>query len=207
MSPEPLICIVDDDEAVLDSLQILLTGAGFRVKTFASGLAFLDGFTAIDTDCVLLDIRLGDIDGLELLERLAEKGLSVPVVMITGNADVPSAVRAMKAGASEFIEKPYSEDIIFSAIARARETNHRVREPYTPENSFQACLATLTPRERDVLEHMVIGRRNKTTAYELGISSRTVEIHRRRVMQKMQADSLSHLVRMSIRSGFMPDLD
>lgn len=207
MSPDPLVCVVDDDEAVRDSLHILLSGAGFRVQSFASGSAFLDGFSARETDCVLLDIVLDDMNGLEVLEHLTEKGVGVPVVMITGNADVPTAVRAMKAGAADFIEKPYSDELIFSTIQRARDTAEPANYDCLPDNPFEARIAELTPRERDVLEHMVIGRPNKITAYELGISPRTVEIHRRRVMQKMQADSLSHLVRMAIRAGFLPDLD
>ncbi|NNE83495.1 MAG: response regulator transcription factor, partial [Alphaproteobacteria bacterium] len=170
MSPKPLICIVDDDEAVRDSLQFLLTGAGFRVQSFASGSAFLDEFDASDTDCVLLDILLDDINGLEVLERLAEKGVRVPVVMITGNADVSTAVRAMKAGAADFIEKPYSDELIFSTIQRACDAADQARHNCPPDNPVEARIAELTPRERDVLEHMVIGRPNKITAYELGIS-------------------------------------
>lgn len=207
MSPDPLVCVVDDDEAVRDSLEMLLTGAGFRVQSFASGSAFLDGFSASDTQCVLLDIVLDDMNGLEVLEHLTEKGVGVPVVMITGNADVSSAVRAMKAGAADFIEKPYSEELIFSTIRRACDAAEQARNNCPPDGPFEARIAELTPRERDVLEHMVIGRPNKLTAYELGISPRTVEIHRRRVMQKTQADSLSHLVRMAIRAGFLSDLD
>ncbi len=207
MSLELLICVVDDDEAVRDSLHILLTGRGFQVQAFATGSAFLEGFRASDTDCVLLDICLDDIDGLELLERLTEQGVGVPVIMITGNADVPSAVRAMKAGATDFIEKPYSEERIFSAIARACDTTEQAAQDSQPDNPVEARIATLTPRERDVLEHLVIGRPNKVIAFELGISPRTVEIHRGRVMQKMQADSLSHLVRMAIRADFLPDFD
>lgn len=207
MSPDTLICIVDDDEAVRDSLQTLLATAGFQVRTFESGSAFLDGFNAVDTDCVLLDIVMGDISGLEVLERLAERSEDVPVIIITGNADVPSAVRAMKAGAVDFIEKPYSQDSIVSAITRACNPTELVRRENPPDCSIEARIANLTPRERDVLEHMVVGQPNKVTAYKLGISPRTVEIHRGRVMQKMQADSLSHLVRMAIRANFLPTLD
>jgi two-component system response regulator FixJ len=207
MSPDLLICVVDDDEAVRDSLQTLLTSAGFKVRSFASGSEFLVGFSPTNTDCVLLDIVLGDINGLEVLDRLAERGLNVPVIMITGNADVPSAVRAMKAGAADFIEKPYSEERIYSAITRACDAGKEAPHDCPPDNPIEARMATLTKRERDVLEHLVIGRPNKLTAHELGISSRTVEIHRGRVMKKMQADSLSHLVRMAIQTGFLPDLD
>lgn len=208
MSPEAQICVVDDDEAVRDSLQALLLSAGYQVQTFASGLAFVDGFNPTVTDCVLLDIVLGDINGLEVLEHLAEREISVPVIMVTGNADVPSAVRAMKAGAADFIEKPYSEELIFSAIDRAREeTTVQETQLSPPDNPIEARIAALTPRERDVLEHIVVGQPNKITAYELGISPRTVEIHRGRVMTKMQAKSLSHLVRMAIQAEFLPDLD
>lgn len=199
------IIIVDDDEAVRDSLQSLLSAADFQVRAFDSGTAFLDAIDSLEAGCVLLDIILGDINGLEVLEGLAEHKSALPVIMMTGHGDVPMAVRAMKVGAVDFIEKPYSEEQIISSIQRALERGEQARTKGTLADEVGERINLLTPRESDVLEQLVIGRPNKLIAYELGISPRTVEIHRARVMEKMQAESLSHLVRMALTAGLLPE--
>lgn len=203
MSPEVLI--VDDDEAVRDSLHSLLQAANFQVRAFDSGWAFLDVFETVEAGCVLLDIILGDIDGLEVLERLAERNSDLPVIMMTGHGDIPMAVRAMKAGAADFIEKPYSDDLIIAAIQRALDRGEKARSRGALADEVGERVTSLTPRERDVLDQLVIGRPNKLIAYELGISPRTVEIHRARVMEKMQTESLSHLVRMALIAELVPE--
>lgn len=203
MSPE--IIIVDDDEAVRDSLQLLLSTANYQVRVFASGTAFLDVFKTVEAGCVLLDIILGDTNGLEVLEQVVEHKSDLPVIMMTGHGDIPMAVRAMKAGATDFVEKPYSEELIISAIQRALDRGEKARNKGAQADEVDERVAILTPRERDVLEHLVIGRPNKIIAYELGISPRTVEIHRARVMEKMQAESLSHLVRMALMAELVPE--
>lgn len=199
------IIIVDDDEAVRDSLQSLLSAADFQVRAFDSGTAFLDAIDSLEAGCVLLDIILGDINGLEVLEGLAEHKSALPVIMMTGHGDVPMAVRAMKVGAVDFIEKPYSEEQIISSIQRALERGEQARTKGALADEVGERINLLTPRESDVLEQLVIGRPNKLIAYELGISPRTVEIHRARVMEKMQAESLSHLVRMALTAGLLPE--
>ncbi len=199
---EPTIYVVDDDEGVRDSLAALLEADGFRVVAYASAEAFLkrDG---IDADaCLLADVRMPGMDGLELLGRLADQRRVLPVIMITGHGDVPMAVRAMKLGAVDFIEKPFDPEVILASVREAlRAASAR---PSGADEEVQRRLQQLTPRERDVLEHLVVGRSNKEVALQLGISPRTVEIHRARLMEKMQAENLAQLVRMAIAVGIDP---
>lgn len=200
----PTIFIVDDDEAVRDSLQILLETEGFRTEVFASALAFLDARAAERPGCLLADVRMPDMSGLELQEKLVERRLDLPVIIITGHGDVPMAVRAMKAGAVDFIEKPFSDTTMLDAVRRALATVGRAESDRALAADAVARLETLTPRERQVLEHLVMGQPNKIIAFELDISPRTVEIHRARVMEKMQAQSLSHLVRLALAAKVEP---
>jgi two-component system response regulator FixJ len=192
------VFVVDDDEAVRDSLKILLETEGYRAAAFESAIAFLDGYREGMQGCLLADVRMPDMTGLELQEALAERHIALPVIIITGHGDVPMAVRAMKAGAIDFIEKPFSDTAILDSVRRAMASAKQADANQGLAAEAQQRLETLTPRERQVLEWLVRGRPNKIIAFELDISARTVEIHRARVMEKMQAESLSHLVRLAL---------
>ena len=204
MVDEPIIYVVDDDDAVRESLTALLESAGLTVEAHASGRKFLEALALARSGCLLLDVRMPDMGGLELQEILAARGISLPTVIITGHGDVPLAVKAMKAGAVDFIEKPFKDEVILDCIRRALALDERVRRQQSSAAEVRALMARLTPREREVLEQLVIGQSNKVIAFELGISPRTVEIHRARVMEKMRAQSLSHLVRMALVAGVEP---
>ena len=194
--------LVDDDEAVRDSLAALLETHGFEVACYASAAAFLAGCPAGAAGCLLTDIRMPDMDGLTLQERVVALYPELSVVIMTGHADVPLAVRAMKAGAVDFIEKPFPPSAMVDAISIALEQSASRREAAPkPSDELQERLQALTPREREVLDGVVAGLPNKTIAYDLGISPRTVEIHRARVMEKMRAKSLSELVRLALSLG------
>jgi two-component system response regulator FixJ len=200
--PDPTVCIVDDDEAVRDSLAALLEAEGLQVATFSSARAFLEADIPSTATCLVTDVRMPDMDGLQLLGVLATRPSPPPVIVITGHGDVPMAVRAMKLGAADFIEKPFKPDALLGSVRNV------LRAP--PAHAAAQCaqvaerLDRLTAREREVLELLVVGRPNKVIALELGISPRTVEIHRARVMEKMEAESLSHLVRMALSAGIDP---
>jgi two-component system response regulator FixJ len=204
MSAGGKICLVDDDEGVRESLEALLWANGFETECFASAADFLARFDPAGVACVLIDVRMPGMDGLELLRTLGPARVRVPVVMMTAHADVPTAVRAMQAGAADFVEKPFSAsrllESIRQAVARAAPAPAAAADP-----DALARFATLTPRETEVMQQMVVGLPNKLIAYKLGMSPRTVEIHRSRVMQKTSASSLSHLVRMALRAGIDPD--
>jgi two-component system response regulator FixJ len=197
----PVVHVIDDDEAVLHSLAFLLEGAGFSARTYGSAAAFLQIVASLSAGCVVTDVRMPDMDGLALLRRLRELGVGLPVVVMTGHGDVPLAVQALKAGASDFIEKPFDDEAMLAAVRGALEADHRARERGAEVEGIAARLATLTPRERQVLERLTAGQQNKAIAYDLGASPRTVEVHRARVMEKMGARSLSELVRMALRVG------
>jgi two-component system response regulator FixJ len=197
-----LIYIVDDDEAVRGSLSLLLEARGYTVRSFASAPEFLAAARSLRPGCLIADIRMPEMDGLELQERLIEQALPFPLIVITGYGVVPLAVRAMKAGAIDFIEKPFAAETIINsaAAALARLADPRDRDPL----AATAKLALLTPREHEVLQGLLAGLPNKSIAYDLAISPRTVEIHRARVMDKMDARSLSELIRMSLAAGLLP---
>lgn len=202
MSEEPRIFIVDDDDAIRDSLQLLLQSSGFDgIVAYSSARAFLNEAQPKPGECLLLDVRMPEMDGLELQEELNRRGVKLPVIIMTGHADVPIAVRAMKAGAADFIEKPFAEEVLLDCIRRARAHAAEVQRERGEADETRRREQTLTSRERDVLRGMIAGRPNKLIAYDLGISPRTVEIHRARVMEKMQARSLSALVRMALTAG------
>lgn len=200
---EPTIYVVDDDEGVRDSLAALLEADGFRVAAYASAEAFLKRGAIDGHACLLADVRMPGMDGLELLGRLADQRSVMPVIMITGHGDVPMAVRAMKLGAVDFIEKPFDPEVILASVREALRAAS-TRPSTGGDEDVQRRLQQLTPREHDVLEHLVVGRSNKEVALQLGISPRTVEIHRARLMEKMQADNLAQLVRMAISLGIDP---
>lgn len=206
---EPTVFVVDDDDAVRDSLTILLESAGYRAKPYGSGRALLEAVGPEARGCIIADVRMPGMDGLELQQALAQRGVGLPVIIMTGHGDVPIAVRAMKAGAIDFVEKPFAEDAILSAVASAMQRGQQTSRGSALGSNAAALerLSQLTPRERDVLEALVAGHPNKVIAHRLQISPRTVEIHRARIMEKMAARSLSHLVRVSLSAGVEPRED
>jgi len=197
--PNPCVYIVDDDEAVRDSLSFLLESKGYVIKSFSSALDFLAAAPALPIGCLIVDIRMPEIDGLELQERLKAGGLDFPMIVITGHADVPLAVRAMKAGAIDFIQKPFTSETILDGLAEALSRSPNERDPAAAAAAEK--LARLSRREREVLAGLLGGLPNKSIAYDLEISPRTVEIYRARVMSKMEARSLSELIRIALAAG------
>ena len=206
MTSEATVFVVDDDAAVRDALKDLLESDGLTAEVYGAAQEFLD---AHDTDrggCLLLDIQMPDMNGLELQQKLADKGSSLPVIIITGHGDVPIAVKALKAGAVDFIEKPFTDDVILGSVRRALELGERNRREQASVDEAKAGIARLTTREYEVFEHLVIGRLNKQIAFDLGISARTVEVHRARVLEKTGVRNLAHLVRMAMALGIEPEL-
>ena len=200
MTSNPVVHVIDDDDAARASLAFLLGTAQFVVRAYESAKAFLDAIPGVEAGCVITDVRMPEIDGLELLRRLKSQGIGLPVVVITGHGDVPLAVEAMKAGALDFIEKPYEGEVLLGAVRSALSAHETDAKRDAERAEIQERLADLSPRERQVLDGLVAGKPNKIIAYDLGISARTVEIYRANVMTKMQATSLSHLVRMALIS-------
>jgi FixJ family two-component response regulator len=197
----PTIFIVDDDSAVRDALKLLLRSVGQAVETYASAQEFLDSYGTDRPGCLVLDIRMPGISGLELQQKLNEKHSILPIIFITGHGDVPMAVEAMQAGAVDFIQKPFRDQDLIDRINQALEKDSSNRAALGERNDIRRRLETLTPREREVLDLVVQGKANKVIAGDLKLSQRTVEIHRARVMEKMQASSLAHLVRMVLEVG------
>lgn len=195
------IHLIDDDEDVRKALAFLLGTAGYAVKVYESATAFLQKLEGLQPGCIVSDVRMPGVDGLELQRRLKEKGIALPVVIMTGHADVPLAVQAMKLGAVDFIEKPFSDDVMLGAIEHALAAI-RPAENGGEIEKIRARLEALSDRERQVLQGLLAGHPNKTIAYDLGLSPRTVEVHRANVMGKMAAGSLSELVRMALLAGF-----
>ena len=202
--PGELVFVVDDDDAVRTSLQALLETAGYRTGLFECGIAFLDFPDIGRGACVLLDVKMPGLDGLEVQRRLNDRGVALPVVIVTGHGDIAMAVQAMRAGAADFLEKPVSRKRLLDSVARAVDIGRSARPDPLERTGIGNRLGTLTTRERQVLERLVMGRTNKAVAHELGISARTIEVYRRNVMVKMGADSLSHLVRMTLVAGIDP---
>ena len=195
-SDDFLIYVVDDDAAVLRSLSLLLQSHGYTIESCASATAFLERFTPERRACLLLDLRMQGMDGAELQRRLTDEGHRLPVIILTGHGDVPAAVRAMKQGAVDFIEKPACEARLLAAIEEARAVLTNRPRRSLPREVVAGRLARLTAREREVLDHLVLGRLNKEIAEALGISQRTVEIHRARIREKMEARGISDLIMM-----------
>lgn len=193
-----LVHVIDDDDAVRDSLAFLLETAGMEARTYASALEFLDRLPRADRGCVVTDMRMPGMSGLDLVRRLKELGVALPVVVITGHADVPMAVEAMKAGVTDFIEKPFDDERLLAVLRTALQNQQDRSGEDAERQALAGRLATLSQRERQVLERLVAGAPNKVIARELGISPRTVEVYRANLMTKMQAGSLSELIRMAL---------
>ncbi len=196
-----MVHVVDDDQAVRESLEFLLHSAGLGARTYASAREFLAAADVSRAGCVLTDIRMPDIDGLTLQRRLAELGSRLPVIVMTGHGDVPLAVQALKTGAADFLEKPFDEDRLLKTVREALDASLIAHREAEAQATIRARLDSLTKREREVLDKLVEGLPNKTIAFDLGTSPRTVEVQRARVMEKMDARSLPDLVRMVLAMG------
>ena len=203
MQPEPIIYVVDDDDAVRQSLDFLLRTAGFTVRTFESGKVFIESMPSLKSGCIITDVRMPEISGIDLLRRVKAQDADVPVIMITGHGDIALAVEAMKIGAADFLEKPFNDDQLLDAVRTTLSRDASVAERKAEVAEINDKLATLSNRERQVLEGLVAGNANKTIAFDLGISPRTVEIYRANLMTKMAATSLSDLVRMAMMAGIL----
>jgi FixJ family two-component response regulator len=190
----PLVYLVDDDEAVRDSLGLLFKSVGLECRLFASALEFLDAYDPRQHACLVADIRMPGLSGLELQQRLNEKRAGVPVIFITGHGDVPMAVNAMKSGASDFVQKPFRDQDLIDRIHKALALDRERRELSAEQDMIRERLALLTPREAEVMKRVVRGQANKVIALDLGVSQRTVELHRARVMRKLKMRSLAELV-------------
>lgn len=201
MSSDAIVHVVDDDDAVRDSLAFLLKTADMEVLTYDSAESFFERLSQDTRGCLVTDIRMPGMSGIDLMKRLKERGIHFPVIVITGHADVPLAVQAMKVGAIDFLEKPFDDEAMLAAVRTAIERHQHdgAREAELAE--IVQRLGSLSNRERQVLEGLVLGHPNKTIGFDLGISARTVEIYRANVMTKMHASSLSDLVRMSMIAG------
>jgi len=203
MTQSPIL-IVDDDPDVRDSLRALLESSGYSVCDFQSAAAVLADPKIAEAMCLIADIRMPDMDGLQLQEELARRQIRIPVIVVTGHGDVALAVRAMKAGAIDFIEKPFDGDVLLESVKEALVLSRQNRGQTVQAQAAGTHIALLTQREKQVLEHLVAGRSNKIIAYELDISPRTVEIHRAHLMEKLQARSLSDVIRMALAAGIEP---
>jgi two-component system, LuxR family, response regulator FixJ len=197
VSDEQTVFLVDDDDALRESMSMLLAQVGLRVRAFHSARAFLDAVTAGDSGCLVLDLRMPDMTGLELQAALLEKGSNLPVIFLSGYADVPTTVRAIKGGALDFLEKPVERDTLIARVRQALEEDRRQCAEQAEEHMIRADCERLSPREREVMLFATKGLTNKEIARQLGISSRTVENHRAHVMEKMRARNIAELCRMA----------
>ena len=198
MASEGMVHVVDDDDAMRHSLLFLLECDGIEARAYESALAFLEHLGSLERGCIVTDIRMPGMSGLELVGRLKEEGIADPVIVITGHGDVPLAVEAMKAGVADFLEKPFNDQQLLSAVRRALDKSRDIASHEAERQEIAGRLAELSGREREVLDGLVDGKPNKIIAFDLGISARTVEIYRANVMTKMKAKSLSELVRMTL---------
>lgn len=196
MAAEPTVFVVDDDAAVRESLAMLLESAGLRVESYVSAREFLAEGDLSRPGCLILDIRMPGLSGLDLQDVLVERGVQLPVIMLTGHGDVPAAVRAMRGGAVDFLEKPFDSEVLLERIRQAFERDAELRRDSATQAALAERLSQLTQREREIMELIVAGNANKVIALDLDISERTVELHRARIMRKMGARSLAELMRM-----------
>ena len=195
---QAVIHLIDDDEALRESVAFLLRAADFEVKGFSSAQAFLASLPDASLSCVITDVRMPDMSGIELIRRLKDLKVDIPVIVITGHGDVALAVEAMKLGATDFFEKPFNDDLLLASVRGALQERAHHTKRHAERAEIEQRLARLSAREKDVLTGLIEGRANKRIAFDLGISPRTVEIYRANLMTKMQADSLSDLVRMAL---------
>jgi len=198
MHKDKTVFVVDDDKAIRNSLKWLIESVGMQVETYESADAFIGSYYPGRSGCLLLDVRMPGMSGLDLQEYFAAEGIRIPVIIITGHGDVPMAVRAMKAGAVDFIEKPFNDEVLLDSIRTALALEAEQRMEQSQRAEIAARLAHLTPRELEVMEMVTNGKSNKEIASGLGVSAKTVEAHRARVMEKMEAESLAELVKMAI---------
>ena len=195
MTTEPEVHVIDDDQGVRESLAFLFEMSGVKARTHANPLEFLELAPSLTSGCIVTDVRMPQMSGLELVRKLRERGVQLPVIVITGHGDVPLAVEAMKAGAIDFLEKPFKDEILLDAVRHALDSTP------TADGALTEKIAALSMRERQVLERLVQGSANKVIARDLGISDRTVEIYRAKVMTKMGAESFAELIRMAMLAG------
>jgi two-component system response regulator FixJ len=203
MRSESIIYVIDDDESVRQSLEFLLKTAGMTVRGFESAKTFLDMLPQIRSGCIITDVRMPDVSGIDLLRRVKEIGIDIPVIVITGHGDVSMAVEAMKIGAVDFLEKPFDDETLLAAVRASLHRTADSAQRNAELANIRDKLAALSKRERQVLEGLVAGKANKAIAFDLGISPRTVEIYRANLMTKMAANSLSDLVRMAMTGGLI----
>jgi two-component system response regulator FixJ len=201
VTSEAIVHVIDDDEAVRDSLAFLLESADLTVRTYESAVGFLEQAQGLEGGCIVTDIRMPEMTGLDLVRHLNSLGSNVPVIVITGHGDVPLAVEAMRAGVVDFIEKPFEDEMMLTALRRALDISRNHVVEALERRQIAQRLAKLSTRERQVLDGLVAGQANKVVALNLGISPRTVEVYRANLMTKMQASSLSELVRMTLSAG------
>lgn len=204
MNDDATVFVIDDDDSVRTGLSRLIRSVGLDVEAYPSARAFLDCDAPDSPCCLLLDVRMPGLSGIELQEELARRGWEMPIIFITGHGDVPMSVRAMKAGAVDFLQKPVNDQELLDAVHGAIERDRRARAARSERQAVQRLADTLTPREREVLALVVTGMLNKHVAAQLGTSEKTVKVHRARVMHKMQAGSLAELVRLADRIGITP---
>ncbi len=197
------VFIVDDDAAMRKSLRWLIESVGLEVEAYESATEFLEHYQPDAVGCLLLDVRMPGMSGLDLQEHLRTQRISIPVLMVTGHADVPMAVRALKAGAFDFIEKPFNDQVLLERVQRAIEHAQRARSEHAKRAEIDKRIESLTPRERQVMEMVVNGMANKQVAAELGLSEKTIEVHRKHVMDKMEAGNVADLIRMVLSGSSM----
>ncbi len=202
-SERRIVHVIDDDDALRESLTFLLRAAKIEVESYSSAAAFLDALPSANLSCVITDVRMPGLSGIDLLKRLEELKIGIPVIVVTGHGDVPLAVEAMKHGAIDFMEKPFDDEVLLASVQSALRQREGETKRYMERAMIEGRVAALSNRERDVLGGLVAGRANKQIAFDLGISPRTVEIYRSNLMDKMQAGSLSDLVRMALIVGML----
>jgi two-component system response regulator FixJ len=207
MQPDAIIYVIDDDEAVRQSLEFLLKTAGLTVRGFDSAKAFIEVLPQIRSGCIITDVRMPGITGMDLLRKIKELGIEVPVIVITGHGDISLAVEAMKIGAVDFLEKPFDDDTLLASVRGSLNRSADRVQRNAELSQINDRLAALSNRERQVLDGLVAGKANKAIAFDLGISPRTVEIYRANLMTKMAANSLSDLVRMAMMAGILEEPD